>query len=93
MFDVRTKIVFGVILRMVWNLNFFNRKFTFEGFFDFWREKKDWPESTGYVFLSQPQLWYNASKHLSLGTEIDIENNLAVYGWRVNPTLGAKWTF
>jgi len=77
----------------VWNLNYFNKKFTFEGFFDFWREKKTLAGSSSYVFISQPQLWYNVSKHLSLGSEIEIENNLAIFGWRVDPALGAKWTF
>ena len=72
----------------VWNLNYFNNKLTFSGFADFWKE------NSTYIFLSEPQLWYNLSKNLSLGGEIEFGNNFGgVAGFKVNPTLGAKWNF
>ena len=46
-----------------------------------------------YRFLAEPQLWYNATKNLSLGTEIELSNNFVLDGFRINPTLGIKYTF
>ena len=78
----------------VWNLLFFNKKLTLSGFFDFWKEKKVFAGgNTGYVFNTQPQFWYNVGKHLSLGTEIEIEDHLVVKEFRIDPTIAAKWTF
>ena len=53
----------------------------------------------GYTLLSEPQLWYNASKHFSLGTEIEFSNNFIVADcptskqFYVNPTLAVKFIF
>ncbi|PZX18658.1 uncharacterized protein DUF5020 [Breznakibacter xylanolyticus] len=79
----------------VWTLHLMNRKVTFSGFADFWREDNTFgTETTRYVFLSEPQLWYNATEHLSLGTEVEISSNFAGNkGMMVNPTLAAKWNF
>jgi hypothetical protein len=64
---------------------------SFTGFADLWREK------TGFgnmVFLSEPQLWYNATKKFSVGGEIELSNNFAgMDGFKMMPTLGAKYTF
>ena len=50
------------------------------------------------VLLTEPQLWYNFNKHLSVGTEIEISNNFIVNFYKnndktffVNPTLAVKW--
>ena len=79
----------------VWMLHLMNRKVTFSGFADFWREDNTFgSETTRYVFLTEPQLWYNATEHLSLGTEVEISSNFAGNkGMMVNPTLAAKWNF
>ena len=79
----------------VWTLHLMNRKVTFSGFADFWREDNTFgTETTRYVFLTEPQLWYNATEHLSLGTEVEISSNFAGNkGMMVNPTLAAKWNF
>jgi hypothetical protein len=83
----------------VWGLNFFDRKLTFSGFIDFWRGEK--ANSHGcLVILSEPQLWYNFTKHFSIGTEWEFSNNF-VYNtdpesdktFFINPTLGIKWNF
>ena len=72
----------------VWNLNYLNNKLTVSGFADFWKE------NTTYIFLTEPQLWYNFSKNLSLGGEIEIGHNFGgVNGFKVCPALGAKWNF
>ena len=47
-----------------------------------------------YIFLAEPQFWYNVTKKFALGSEIEIGNNFAgVEGLRVNPTIAAKYIF
>lgn len=89
----------------VWNLNFLQNKLTLSGFADFWREDNvnftnakgellALPTSTKYVFVSEPQFWYNATKNLSLGGEIEIGSNFStVDGLKICPAIGAKWNF
>jgi len=89
----------------VWNLNYFNNKLTVSGFADFWREDNmnftdgmgnvlTTPTNTSFVFISEPQFWYNISKHLSVGSEIEVASNFGtVNGLKVCPTLAAKWNF
>lgn len=81
----------------VWGTTFANRKCTFSGFIDFWREEK----ANGHgklVILSEPQLWFNATEHFSLGTEVEISNNFIFNTYNdktffVNPTVAVKWNF
>jgi len=81
----------------VWGLNFAQGKGTFSGFIDFWRGEK----ANGHgqlVVLTEPQLWYNVTPHLSFGSEIEISNNFVYNTFNdksffVNPTLAAKWKF
>jgi len=89
----------------VWDLNFYKRKLTFSGFADFWREDNlnfttsngnllGTPESTKYVFITEPQIWYNITPKISVGSEVEVAYNFgAVYGFKVCPTLAAKWNF
>jgi hypothetical protein len=80
----------------VWNLNFFNDKLTLSGFADFWKEGKTWLDTgtkTKFIFLSEPQIWYNATKNFSIGSEVEFGNNFTVEGMKVCPTLAGKWTF
>jgi hypothetical protein len=78
-------------LTAVWIIQLQEGKFTFTGFADFWKEKMFW--GTNYRFLSEPQLWFNATKNLSLGTEIELSNNFVADEFKVMPTLGVKYTF
>ena len=88
-------------LTAVWYMHMFDRKFSFNGFADFWKEDMAFPEADGvnvartkFIFMTEPQLWYNFTENFSLGSEIEIASNFGgVKGFRVNPTLGAKWTF
>lgn len=87
-------------LTAVWGLHFMDRKITFSGFADFWREdnlafdNNGNATNTDFVFLAEPQLWYNFTKHFSAGSEIEISSNFeANQGFMVNPTLGVKWVF
>lgn len=82
-------------LTAVWGLHFLDRKVSFTGFADFWREEQLLEnENTDFVFLAEPQLWYNATQNFSIGTEIEVGSNFGgSKGVVVNPTIGAKWTF
>ena len=81
----------------VWGLNFAKGKGTFSGFIDLWRGEK----ANGHgqlVVLTEPQLWYNVTSHLSFGSEIEVSNCFIYNTYNdktffVNPTLGAKWNF
>ena len=56
----------------VWGMNFLNDKLRFAGFIDFWRGEK----ANGHgcmVILSEPQLWYNITPNLAVGTEWEFE--------------------
>ena len=81
----------------VWGMNFLNDKLRFAGFIDFWRGEKD----NGHgcmVILSEPQLWYNITPNLAVGTEWEFSNNFVSNSdptsdktFFFNPTLALKW--
>lgn len=81
----------------VWGLNFAKNKCTFSGFIDFWRGEK-YNGHGQLVVLSEPQFWYNATEHFSIGTEVEFSNHF-IYNtyddqsFFVNPTLAVKWNF
>lgn len=75
----------------VWAIHMMENKFSFTGFADFWKEEMHF--GTDYRFLTEPQLWYNATNKFSFGTEIEISQNFVSDKFTVNPTLAAKWTF
>ena len=78
-------------LTAVWTIQMLEGKLTFMGFADFWKEEMFW--GTDFRFLSEPQLWYNASKNLSFGSEVEFSNNFLGDDFYVMPTLGLKYTF
>ena len=76
----------------------------FSGFADIWGENvinfmEDLSKSKKFVFISEPQLWYNIGQHigvpnLNIGTEIEFSCNFAGYdGFYARPCLGTKWVF
>ncbi len=84
----------------VWYVHFAGGKMTFTGFADLWREDNNFflnaqpGTETKFVFLSEPQLWYNASKNFAIGGEVELASNFALHkGLKACPTLGVKWTF
>ena len=89
----------------VWDLNFYKRKLTLSGFADFWRENNMnfndatgnglvIPTNTKFVFMTEPQIWYNFTSNISVGSEVEVACNFGtVNGWKVCPTLAAKWNF
>lgn len=77
-------------LTAVWYMNMLQGKLSFTGFADFWREKTFLGSS--YIFLSEPQLWYNFNKKISAGGEIELGYNFAGNaGFKVCPTLAVKY--
>ncbi len=84
-------------LTAVWGLHFFNRKLSFTGFADFWREDNDFnfdgSVDSEFIFLTEPQIWYNASEHFSFGGEVEMSSNFGNEGFMTNPTLAVKWIF
>lgn len=77
-------------LTAVWYMNMLKGKLSFTGFADFWREKTFFGSS--YIFLSEPQLWYNFNKKISAGGEIELGYNFAgVPGFKACPTLAIKY--
>lgn len=84
----------------VWGIHLFNRKLSFTGFADFWRQDVTVFDDDGnasnadFVFVSEPQLWYNFHQHLSIGGEVEISSNFSGNkGFMANPTLALKWIF
>ncbi len=100
--NIRAKNDLAFQITGVWNLQFMDRKITFMGFADFWREDNSFREGsigmdftrTKFVFLAEPQLWYNFNQHFSAGGEVEVSSNFAGnQGFMVNPTLALKWAF
>jgi len=80
----------------------------FSGFIDIWGQKQSvfdrknntWtdPSKQSFVFISEPQLWYNIGRwfkcpNLNIGTEIEFSYNFTGAGFMCNPCLGIKWCF
>lgn len=86
-----------------WYYNFAKELFTFNGFVDFWGDRRFTDGKKIGIFISEPQLWLNLNKikgvspdfKLSIGTEWEISNNFVRqnHRWYWLPTLAAKWTF
>jgi hypothetical protein len=75
----------------VWYLNFLDGKMSFTGFADFWKEETVFGS---YIFLTEPQIWYNVTKKFAAGSEIEMSNNFSGHdGFMVNPTVAVKYTF
>jgi hypothetical protein len=80
----------------VWGMQLLNKKVTFSGFADFWREDNTNTDGikTKTTFISEPQLWYNFTENLSAGSEVELSTNFGGNeGFMVNPTLAVKWNF
>ncbi len=76
----------------VWYMHFLEGKLSFTGFADFWKQSNI-PFESDFVFLSEPQLWYNATENLSLGGEVELSKNFISADFEVMPTLAVKWNF
>lgn len=91
-------------LTAVWGINFAKGLFDFSGYVDL---SHDNSVNGSLVLGSEPQLWFNLyaldcvsdDARLSIGTELEISNNLVWPSDGINnrfyviPTLAAKWKF
>ena len=84
----------------VWIVKLLKNKITFDGYADFWRE--DWiynpgtvmEKRTKFIFQSEPQIWYNFNSNFAIGNETEVDVNFGgLKGFKVMPTIGAKYTF
>jgi len=97
--NIRNKNNMAFQITEVWTIQMFKNKLTFDGFADFWREDNivsDYnfqnTKTTKFVFLTEPQLWYNVTKQFSVGSEVEISSSFAGHrGFMVNPTIACKW--
>ncbi len=95
--NIRGKNDMSFQLTGVWNLQFFKNKVTLSGFADFWREDNivgpaGNTKATDFVFLTEPQFWFNVTKQFSIGSEIELSSNFAGHkGFMCNPTIAGKW--
>ncbi|WP_439185243.1 DUF5020 family protein [Carboxylicivirga taeanensis] len=81
----------GYQLTAVWAVQLLEGKVSFVGFADWWRQ--DSFGGSEHIFLTEPQIWYNACNNFSFGGEVEISNNFVKEGSLVCPTLAVKWTF
>lgn len=91
-------------LTTVWGIHFAKGLCTFSGYADLWHDNA---VNGALVLSSEPQFWFNFAPlswvdddcKLSVGTEVEICNNLVWPSDGINnrfyaiPTLAAKWTF
>jgi hypothetical protein len=88
-------------LTLTWFVPFFEGKLNFTGFMDIWSQDKavraqpNVDDKKEIVFLTEPQLWFNITNHVAVGTEFEISNNFLPFQdeIKVMPTLAAKWNF
>lgn len=87
---------------VTWNATLANGKLSLAGFADLWSEDKQFtegPDAKGkkLVFLSEPQIWYNITEHVSIGSEIELSYNFVNKFYESKfyaiPTIATKWNF
>lgn len=95
--NIRGKNDMSFQITGVWVVKLFKDKVTLDGFADFWREDNIVgvganAKATDFVFLTEPQFWFNINKQFSIGSEIELSSNFAGHrGFMCNPTIAAKW--
>ncbi len=93
---IQDKHDFSFQLTGVWYMHFLDRKLSFLGFVDFWKEDSHFEgnKDAKFIFISEPQIWYNFNKHFSAGGEVELSSNFAgMEGFHAMPTLGLKYSF
>jgi hypothetical protein len=82
---------------LVWYWRFFHDNFTLTGYSDVWTQQDfmNGSEEKIIVLYSEPQVWYNFSEHLAVGSEFKISRNFIPGSQRTEifPTIGIRWEF
>lgn len=84
-------------ITFAWFHMFWKQRITVSGFFDVWSQI-DFTSNTGekkLVLYAEPQVWYNVTRKLSIGSEFKLSKNFFPGSTRLEvfPTIGAKWSF
>lgn len=82
-------------LTTTWFLPFMDGNIEFSGFIDLWSQDEVGSDEKVLVVLSEPQVWYNANEHFSIGGEVEVSKNFifGADGIEALPTLGLRWNF
>ncbi len=87
-------------LTTTWFMPLLDGNIEFSGFVDLWSEDNDERDGKRLVFLSEPQIWYNANQNFSIGSELEISTNFVRgddgslrSGVQALPTIGLRWNF
>ena len=105
-FSNRATSDFPLQFTFVWGMQdlFGVKGLRFSGFADIWGENvvnfmEGATKAQKYVFISEPQIWYNIGQHLGIpnlhiGSEVELSMNFAGYdGFYARPCFGTKWVF
>ncbi len=78
-----------------WLVTLMNDHIELSGFFDFWSQDEIGSDGKQWVLMGEPQIWYQANEHFSIGSEVEISHNFVfgADGVQVLPTIGLRWTF
>lgn len=56
------------------------------GFADYWRQDGEW------IFLAEPQAWWNITDHIAIGSEIEVSDNFAGSdSFEIRPTIAVRF--
>ncbi len=82
-------------LTTTWFIPILDGNVELSGFMDIWSQDEMGTDGKQIVLLTEPQVWYNANEHFSVGSEVEISNNFVFGsdGLQVLPTLGLRWKF
>jgi hypothetical protein len=81
-------------LTLTWCQMLFKNRVTLSGFADFWTIDNE-NDNKELVLYAEPQIWFNAYRNFSIGSEFKISKNFFPGSNRVEvfPTLGVMYTF
>jgi hypothetical protein len=81
-------------LTFAWFHMLLKNKVTLSGFADFWTADNE-KGNKKLVIYAEPQIWWNAYRKFSIGSELKISKNFFPESKRVDvfPTLGVKYSF
>jgi len=81
-------------ITLVWFHMFWDGKITFTGFADLWSQDLNNNGTKYGVFLCEPQLWYNITNSISVGSEVELSKNFIPADggdFKARPTIAVKW--
>lgn len=84
-------------ITFAWFHMLWKQRITLSGFIDCWSQDDFFgnPDEKTIVLYGEPQVMYNVTRHLSIGSEFKISKNFFRGSNRLEvfPTLGIKWNF